>query len=65
MNFNFFKCSHPFDSLFVAKDATQVEADLNFYNITYHFHCQKCGKDLDKTYAKMIGGVDAFMKRGL
>lgn len=60
----FFKCKHPFDSLSVSKDATVVEVDADFCEITYHFYCRKCGEEMKKGYAKFIDGVDAFMSRG-
>lgn len=59
----FFSCKHPFQALVVRKDATTEKVDANFKHITYHFLCTKCGKDLDKTYAHLIGGATAFLNR--
>lgn len=60
-----FKCKHPFERLSVEKDATMDSADADFLYISYHFSCNKCGEKLTKKYAKMIGGVEGFMSRGI
>ena len=60
----FFKCKHHFADLIVAKEATVVKVDEDFEHVTYHFSCAKCGERLTKTYARTIGGVEEFMKRG-
>ena len=62
--FNFFKCSHPANSLVVEKDQTVVNHDEDFDYIDYHFICTKCNKPVKIGYAKMVGGVDAFIERG-
>ena len=62
--FNLFKCKHPVDSLIVDKDATIKNIDEDFDEITYHFICIECDKKVNVGYAKMIGGVDAFIERG-
>jgi hypothetical protein len=62
--FNFFKCSHPANSLIVEKDATIKNIDEDFDAVDYHFICTKCGENVTVGYAKMIGGVDAFIERG-
>ncbi|NIP56119.1 hypothetical protein GWN42_31265 [candidate division KSB1 bacterium] len=59
-----FLCKHPFKSLAVEKDQTSQYADEDFEHITYHLFCRSCGKSLPLTYAKCIGGVDAFFDRG-
>ena len=62
-----FKCKHPARNLFVKKDATVEPSPKypeNFTNITYHLFCNHCRADVDIKYAKMIGGVDEFLKRG-
>jgi hypothetical protein len=58
-----FKCKHPFDSLYVAKNATEKTIDEDFTTVRYYFFCQKCGKDITMAYTKMNGGVDAFIDR--
>ncbi len=63
--FKFFKCKHPVDSLVVEKDATVIEHDKDFEYIDYHFVCINCGEKVKIGYAKMIGGVEAFIKRGV
>lgn len=60
---NFFKCNHPADLLAVQKDQTVTPFDEDFEHIDYHFVCMKCNKPVTIGYAKMIGGVDAFMER--
>jgi hypothetical protein len=62
--FNFFKCNHPADRLIVEKDATIKNIDEDFDAIDYHFICIDCDKKVKIGYAKMIGGVDAFIERG-
>ena len=59
-----FKCKHPFSMLHVAKDQTIEDLDDDFYHITLHLYCVNCGKDLDRTYAKMKGGAKGFLSRG-
>lgn len=61
---NIFKCKHPFEFLQVAKDATETPIDEDFTKISYHFYCSKCNKEVTTSYAKMVGGVDAFIERG-
>jgi hypothetical protein len=62
--FNFFKCNHPADYLVVEKDHTVVNYDEDFDYIDYHFICIKCHKPVTIGYAKMVGGVEAFIERG-
>lgn len=62
--FNFFKCNHPADWLMVEKDQTVEPLDDDFESITFHLRCIKCNEKVDINYAKMIGGVDAFIERG-
>ncbi len=62
--FNFFKCNHPVDYLVVEKDQTVVHHDEDFDYIDYHFICVKCNEKVTVQYAKMVGGVDAFIERG-
>ncbi len=62
--FNFVKCKHPAGSLIVEKDSTIKNIDEDFDAIDYHFICTKCGENVTIGYAKMIGGVEAFMERG-
>ena len=62
--FNLFKCSHPADRLVVEKDQTVTPHDEDFEHIDYHFICMKCNKPVTIGYAKMIGGVEAYMERG-
>ena len=61
----FFKCKHPAEYLMVAKEQTVEQFDADYDHITYHFTCYKCNKPVTIKHAKMIGGVDAFLKRGL
>ena len=61
-----FRCKHKFSNLAVFKESTEVddkEHPESFKVVTYHLFCQSCGKELDLSHAKMIGGVDAFLKR--
>ena len=62
--FNFFKCNHPANWLMVEKDQTVESLDDDFESITFHLRCIKCSEKVDINYAKMIGGVDAFIERG-
>ncbi len=62
--FNIFKCRHPANSLVVDKDATVKNIDEDFDEITYHLFCTDCNEKVEVGYAKMIGGVDAFIERG-
>ena len=57
------ECKHPFDALYVAKNATEKKVDEDFINVCYYFSCGRCKKDLTITHAKIIGGVDAFIDR--
>lgn len=58
-----FSCRHPFNALFVAKEATEVQMDEDFNKVTYHLYCSKCGEALPMSHAKLIGGVAEFMAR--
>ncbi len=58
------KCKHPFAKLVVKKDLTINLIDNDFEHITYHLHCTHCDTNLDIKYARLIGGVDAFLNRG-
>jgi hypothetical protein len=60
---NIFKCKHPFESLYVQKNAVEIEIDQDFAQVRYHFICEKCGKELTMAYTKLVGGVDAFIDR--
>jgi len=60
-----FKCEHPFWALQVEKEQTVVVAGEDFEHVDYHFRCAKCGEMLIKKHAKLIGGVSAFMERGM
>jgi hypothetical protein len=60
----FFKCKHPARWLGVKKQETVEKKSADFDVVTYHLRCCKCGEDVALSYAKMIGGVDAFLKRG-
>ena len=62
--FNIFKCKHPANMLMVEKDSTIKNIDEDFDEITHHLICLKCDETVKIKYAKMIGGVDAFMERG-
>jgi len=59
-----FGCKHPFASLIVEKDDTTVYIDEDFSRVTYYLRCQKCRTSLPVKYAKLNGGVDAFLERG-
>ena len=59
-----FSCNHPAKNLFVKKDKKTKNIDADFNKVTYHLFCNRCGKDVDIAYSEMIGGVDAFLKRG-
>lgn len=60
----FFKCKHPARWLGVQRDETRKRKDEDFDVVTYHLVCRRCGDTVELSYAKMIGGVDAFLKRG-
>jgi hypothetical protein len=62
--FNFFKCKHPADWLIVEKNQTVKPYDEDFEDVTIHLRCVKCSEKINISYAKMIGGVDAFIERG-
>lgn len=59
----FFKCKHPFDYLVVRKESLIKEQNNDFEFIEYYFLCQRCGKDVTSRHAKLIDGVDTFLKR--
>lgn len=61
----FFKCKHPARWLGVQRDETREPIDADFERVVYHLCCRQCGEEVTLSYAKMIGGVDAFMARGL
>ena len=62
--FSFFKCSHPASHLAVEKEHTVKSFNEDFEYVEYHFFCMKCDKPITIGYAKLIGGVDAFIERG-
>jgi hypothetical protein len=61
----FFKCKHPAARLVVERDSTVTQKDEDFNIIVHHLRCRECDEEVSITYAQLIGGVDAFMKRGL
>ena len=63
MKIKLFKCKHPFNAIGVEKEHASVIHDADFEHIDYHFFCRNCGEKLTLKYAKMIGGVDAFLSR--
>ena len=63
--FNWFKCKHPFWAIVVEKEQTEVQADEDFIHVDYHFICMKCNTQLTHKHARCVGGVDAFIKRGM
>lgn len=60
-----FQCKHPAKQLQVKKDSTETIIDKDFIEVTHHLHCSWCNKDVDIKYAKLIGGVEGFLKRGV
>jgi len=60
----FFKCNHPANRLAVRDESTEENIDADFTRVIHHLYCQKCMEDIDIKYAKMKGGVAAFLKRG-
>ncbi len=60
----FFKCKHPANRLAVKNDSTEEYIDADFIRVIHHLFCQKCMADVDIKYAKMKGGVKAFLARG-
>ena len=60
----FFKCKHPAKHLTVYKPETSETKDGDFRFVTYHLLCTNCGADVKLQSAQLIGGVDAFLKRG-
>ncbi len=62
---NWFSCKHPFHRLGVLGEAVVKPIDADFESVTYRLICRHCGaEDLELAYARMIGGVDAFLERG-
>lgn len=60
----FFKCKHPADALLIRKQETVEPIDKDFDRVTYHFRCIRCDKEINKSYARMIGGLEGFLSRG-
>lgn len=60
-----FKCAHPARALIVKTDSTEARIDDDFTEVTYNLLCAKCRKQVTISYAKMHGGLDAFLKREL
>ena len=58
------KCKHPFAVLVAEKDSTEFKIDEDFIGVDYHLLCTECNETLTLKYAKLIGGVDAFLARG-
>ncbi len=62
----FFSCKHPAYWLrwdeSVSTEVTPIDED--FEGHTMKCHCDKCGKDVTLSFARLIGGVDGFMQRG-
>jgi hypothetical protein len=46
------------------KNQTVKPYDEDFEDVTIHLRCVKCSEKINISYAKMIGGVDAFIERG-
>jgi len=59
----FFKCKHPASMLFVYSEETVEPNDEDSVIVTYHLYCRKCNEKIDISYAKLIGGVDAYFAR--
>lgn len=63
-----FKCKHPASALFPKKDHTETpskEYPEYFTEVTFYAYCIRCGEPVTLSYAKMIGGVDGFLERGM
>ena len=58
-----FDCKHPASALAVKKDSSSKPLDVDFMQITHHLYCKRCNKEIDLSYAKLNGGVDAFLSR--
>jgi hypothetical protein len=60
-----FRCQHPANRLSVRKAQTVANIDADFDRVTYHLSCGACGENIEVSYAAMIGGVGAFIARGI
>jgi hypothetical protein len=61
----FFRCKHPAHLLAVQSPETTERKNADFDVVTYHLVCRRCRTPVPVTYARMIGGVEAFLERGL
>lgn len=59
-----FKCKHPFKFLRVERQHSEAQVDTDFIDVTYHLYCVKCSEALPMTHARLVGGVDGFIRRG-
>jgi len=60
-----FRCKHPFDALRVYGQHEIETVDQDFERVVYRFTCADCGKHLRHTHIRTVGGIEAFMQRGL
>lgn len=60
-----FGCKHPAKRLVVEREATVEQRDADFNIVTYHLICRDCGDPVKVKHAACIGGVDAFLARGI
>lgn len=61
-----FSCKHPAYWLRWNRGVTPLIGPIyaDFEDHLMHCHCDKCGKDVTLTFARLVGGVDAFFARG-
>ena len=62
-----FFCGHKAKHLHVRDGMTEAPSKdypRDFIDVNIKLYCTSCGKDVDIKYAKLIGGVDAFLERG-
>jgi len=58
----FIKCKHRIADLCVQKEQTINKIDNDFEEVCYHFRCMKCGRVVVKKHARLINGVDGFLR---
>jgi hypothetical protein len=60
-----FQCKHPADRLAVWGRTTVEPVDDDYELHTVRLYCRRCNGRIDLKATMFVGGVDAFLERGM
>lgn len=58
-------CTHPFKSLIVQKDATQVKTNEYLDTVIYYFYCEDCDQEMHISHLKIRGDFDSWLDKNI